>query len=107
VTDKASLDLTSTVIPTPGVYVTSIDGEKVLYVPEGGTLHHLNQPASLIWDCLLPAAPICEIVRDLSEILTVDQPVIEKDVLDVLGRLFADGALVVAPSDVGELPSIP
>lgn len=98
-----SLSADSVVVPVPDVHVVAMDGEKVLFTPASGALHHLDRTAALVWDCLLPPAPVEDVVADLAQAFDADQTQVEADVLDLLDQLLHDGALVRSDA-VEDLP---
>ena len=88
--------LTSVLVPRPDVHVVLLDDEKILFLPEADTLHRLDPVAALVWDCLLPPAPLGEIVADLVDAFGGDAAQIEADVLALAVDLQAAGALLEA-----------
>ena len=88
-----SLSAESVVVPVTDVHVVGLDGEKVLFSPATGALHHLDSTAALVWDCLVPPAPVNDIVADLAAAFDADRTRVEADVLHLLDRLLRDGAL--------------
>ncbi len=88
--------LESVLVPSPDVHVVSLDDEKILFVPGADTLHRLDPVAALVWDCLLPPAPLGEIIADLADAFGGDATQIKPDVLALAEELQAAGALVEA-----------
>jgi hypothetical protein len=88
--------LTAVLVPHPDVHVVALDDEKILFVPGGDTLHRLDAVAALVWDCLLPPAPLAEIVADLAAAFGGESARIAADVLTLTDELRTAGALVEA-----------
>jgi hypothetical protein len=88
------LTAASVVGHAPDTHVTDLDGEKVLYVPARQTLHHLDQTASLVWDCLSPAATVDEVATDLALAFAMDKPTMLSDIIDAVTVLVDAGALL-------------
>lgn len=98
--ETSGIGRTSVVTPAPGVHAVVLDGEKVLFSAGSQTLHHLDRTASLVWDCLLPPAPVAEISADLAAASDAPPEVVERDVLAVLEHLMSGGAVEVDVAEV-------
>lgn len=95
--------MSSVLLPHPDVHVVRLDDEKILFVPGGDTLHRLDPVAALVWDCLLPPAPLGEIVADLADAFGGNADQIAGDVLALAEELHAAGALV----ETGDVEDVP
>lgn len=84
----------SVVVHAPDTHVSDLDGEKVLYVPAEQSLHHLDQTASLVWDCLSQGSTLDEVATDLAAAFEVDQATVLHDILAAVTVLVDAGALV-------------
>lgn len=80
-------------VPRPSAHSFVLDGEIVVYDEDGGTMHHLNPQASLIWQCLDGSGPLSDLVTDLSDAYGVDPAEMERDVLTLVGQLAANRLL--------------
>lgn len=90
----------SVLVPHPSVHAVALDDEKVLFLPESGTLQRLDPIATLVWDCLAPPAPLSTIVADLAEVFGSDSRTVGADVMELVRELHGSGALVDGVGDV-------
>ncbi len=99
----AGVTLEDVLVPQPDVHVVALGDEKVIFVPRDETLQRLDPLASIVWDCLLPAAPLADIATDLAEAFGADRQQVSTDLLRLAADLLDSGALVRA-GDAAELP---
>lgn len=71
-----------------GVVATAeLDGEAVLYNEADGTVHLLNESATMVWVCCDGQATIAAIAADLSSAFGVDERQMTAQVLDLVNSL--------------------
>jgi Coenzyme PQQ synthesis protein D (PqqD) len=97
----ANLSADVVVVRGNGLIEAEVDGEIVALHVEKGTCYGLNKVGSRIWQ--LVAAPMA--IRDVCATLVaeyeVDQTTCERQVLDLLEELRAEGLIEVRASDGG------
>lgn len=96
----------SVAVATAGVHVTVVENEKVLYVQEHQTLHHLDPVGALVWDCLEPAASLEEIATDLAAVTDSDAVSVLADIVPMIDQLVSAGALVLADEPRGDVKDL-
>lgn len=67
-----------------------LEGELVLYSPDGGVLHKLDPIATVLWHCLDGRVPLRDLVADVSEVFGLS---LERATTDVVGYVRELGGL--------------
>ena len=88
-----SLSTTSVVARCDGFIDSEIDGEIVALSIEHGTCYGLNQVGSRIWELIARPARIGDLCATLLTEYRVDPDVCERQVLDLLEELRAEGLI--------------
>jgi hypothetical protein len=87
-----------------GVELVALADEAVLFEPDSGQLHQLDQIATLVCSCFDGESSITALVDDLAAGFAADREVIEEDVLALMRRLGELGLLTgvqgVAPNQL-------
>ena len=78
------------------VAFVELDGETVAYEEERGTLHLLDQIATVVWGCCDGSASVSQLVDELAGAFGAERAQVDADVRALLGRLVADGLVVDA-----------
>jgi hypothetical protein len=81
-------------------HAVDLDGEKVLFVPAGQTLHQLDRTASLLWDCLSVASTLDAVAEDLAVAFAAEKATVLRDVIAAATVLVDAGALLAEPGAV-------
>jgi PqqD family protein of HPr-rel-A system len=86
------------VVPRRGDHVAfvELDGEIVAYDEEQGSLHLLDEIATIIFGCCDGTGTVAEIVDDLTEAFGAERARVDADVRALLGQLTAEGLVVDA-----------
>jgi PqqD family protein of HPr-rel-A system len=84
----------------PAAETAVLGDEAVIYDERTGTVHHLNPPATAIWE-LLDGRSIGEVVAVLAETTHVPPDIIRRDVLQALSGLDSAGLLEFGPAASG------
>jgi len=87
------LSLAAVVMRTDGFLSAEIDGEIVALSIERGTCYGLNRVGSRIWSLLASSGRIRDLVATLLAEYHVDPDVCERQVLDLLEELRAEGLI--------------
>lgn len=88
------LQPSTTVIACRDAFVEAeIDGEILALSIEQGTCYGMNQVASCIWNLLAKPIQICDLCAALLAVYRVDSDVCERQVLDLLEELRAEGLI--------------
>lgn len=87
------LSITDVVVRSEGFIEAEIDNEIVALSIEHGTCYGLNQVGSRIWKLLATPARISDLCATLISEYKVDPSVCEREVLDLLEELRAEGLI--------------
>lgn len=71
-----------------------LDGERVVWHPVTGELHHLDAVATVVWALLDGVTPLAETVAELAAGYGADPAVVARDVHALVERLTGAGLLV-------------
>jgi hypothetical protein len=86
------------------VGMVEVDGCLVLVDEFAGRGFGLNSEASLIWRCLDGAAPLDEVIRDLSHVFDVDDKVMRDDVVATVRDFGSLGLLEGVAMHIESMP---
>ena len=89
----SSLSSASVVVRRDGLVQAEIDGEVVTMSVEHGTCYGLNQVGSRIWNLLEKPTKVGVLCETLLGEYKVDPDVCERQVLDLLEELRAEGLI--------------
>ncbi len=73
--------------------VVELDGEAVIYDPDGGGLHHLNPTATVIFSVCDGTATVKELAADIGKAFRMSPQEIERQVRALLRELRRGGLL--------------
>jgi len=90
------LEASSVIVRGHGFLTAEIDDEIVALSVEKGTCYNLNRTATRIWNAIETSARIGDICNLLQEQFEVDRDTCEREVLDLLEELMAEGLIVTA-----------
>jgi hypothetical protein len=79
-----------------------IEGEGLVFDEDGGSWHHLNTIAQLIWNCCDGSGTIAEIAVDISDIFGEEPKTVRQSVLETVRQFGQQGLLEsVEPNESG------
>ena len=85
--------------PRPDLTVVQLDGETVIFDDRNGTLHHLNETATIVFSLLDGEATLDELAADIAHATQAPAEEIRKQI-DHLLRTFHDSGLLVGSTIV-------
>lgn len=88
-----TVSLETTCTPNVDTVFRELDGEAVLLDLNSGTYFGLNAVGTRIWHLLGARGPLAAVLDALCQEYDADRDVIERDLLDLVGRL-ADARLI-------------
>jgi hypothetical protein len=97
VRDLDSLSSHSFVVLNGGLVEAEVDGEVVALSIEHGTCYGLNRVGSRIWKLIEKPIRISELCAALRADYSVEPDVCEREVLDLLEQLRAEGMISLLP----------
>jgi hypothetical protein len=71
-----------------------MDGEAIIYEPDGRAKHQLNPLATALWHCIDGSVTVRQLCEDLTDGLDRDLDQVQEDLLGYVRQLGADGLLV-------------
>lgn len=80
-------------VKNPDVVWRDLEGEGVLLNPVDGKYFGLNAVGLSVWDKMEGGRTLDEIIALLLEEYEVERPVLEKDVVELAGRMAAGGLI--------------
>lgn len=92
-----SLDLTTTISQTEGLFSARIGDEVAMLHTERGRYYSLNATGSAIWRRLERPAQVAEICESLQHEFEVDRVTCEDETLEILRSLLAEGLITILP----------
>lgn len=95
-----TLSSTTIVVRSSGVIEAAIDNEIVALNVEKGVCYGLDPIGSRIWRLLADPIRVAEICKTLVSEYQVDPEICEREVLELLEELRAEG-MIGAPADAG------
>jgi len=81
---EKKIDLETLVCQKKDLFVTEIDGEKVMMHIENGKYYAMNEVGSRIWDLIAEPVPVYEIVNTLLDEYQIDEETCKNAVLEFL-----------------------
>jgi hypothetical protein len=88
-----SLSSTTVVARADGFIEAEVDGEIVVLSIERGTCYGLNRVGSRIWSLISTPSPVHDLCTTLLSEYKVEPDVCEREVLDLLEELRAEGLI--------------
>ena len=92
----ANLSLTSTVCHTPSQVAADVAGETVLMSLERSRCYGLGSIGSEIWSKLVSPVRVADLIEEFNGRYEAPPGVIERDVLQMLTQLAAEGLIKVS-----------
>ena len=94
-----SLSLSAIVVRSENFIEAEVDGEVVALHVDKGTCYGLNKVGTRVWQQIASPARIGDICATLLREYKIDQATCEREVLDLLEELRAEGMIGVQPDD--------
>ena len=93
------LSSTTVIMRTNGFVEAEIDNEVVAISIERGTCYGMNRVGSRIWNLLAKPIRVCDLCATLLAAYRVDPDVCERQVLDLLEELRAEGLIAIVEEE--------
>lgn len=95
---RASVAISTTVVPSPDVLVQELEGEAVLLNLASERYFGLDDVGTRIWQHLADCGRLDRVCERMQEEFDVDVETLRADVLRLVEELIAAGIVIVAPA---------
>ncbi len=92
---EKKINLETSVCQKKDLFVTDIDGEKVMMHIDNGKYYAMNEVGSRIWDIIINPISVEQIVITLNDEYDIERSVCETAVLDFLESVYNENLIEV------------